>query len=67
MGDVHDNALQTCKEDWRHLMSVIDKMAEHTATGSRDFGRGYALALKDVKKEMSRLENLTTPPAWEER
>lgn len=56
-----ENLYDTCREDWRYLMRIIDTMAEKGATGSRDFGRGYAMALKDVKREMSRLENLTTP------
>lgn len=59
-----ENLYTTCREDWRYLMRRIDALAEDAATGSRDFGRGYMLALKDVKKEMSRLERLTTPKAW---
>lgn len=50
-----ENDLTTCREDWRHLYRFLEESQQKRISGSRDFGRGYALAIKDIKAEMSRL------------
>ncbi len=31
------------------LLTALDGLSEENATGSRDFGRGYAMALRDLR------------------
>lgn len=43
-------ALMGYESALKHIWEAIDKMPEDAATSSRDFGRGYSLAIKDVQE-----------------
>lgn len=55
-GGTQDEAdLAYVDEGWQRLYRFLEESQQKRINGSRDFGRGYALALKDIKAEMSRL------------
>lgn len=48
-----DLAARACAQLQEEVVPALHRLAEDSAAGSRDFGRGYSLAMRDVAELIS--------------